>query len=59
MNRPRGKESTEARKSQIKGKKSENSHQELKRSRKDRHTQTHGNGSEIFRQARPSLSIGR
>ena len=32
--RPRGKESTEVRKSQIKGKESENSYQELKRSRK-------------------------
>ena len=41
--RPRGKESTEVRKSQIKGKESENSYQELKRSQKDRHTQTHGN----------------
>ena len=30
-------------KSQIKGKESENSYQELKRSLKDRHTQTHGN----------------
>ena len=39
MNRPRGKESTEVRKSQIKGKESENSYQELKRSQKDRHTQ--------------------
>ena len=39
--RPRGKESTEVRKSQIKGKESENSYQELKRSRNDRHTQTH------------------
>ena len=28
-------------KSQIKGKESENSYQELKRSQKDRHTQTH------------------
>ena len=34
--RPRGKESTEIRKSQIKGKESENSYQELKRSPKDR-----------------------
>ena len=32
--RPRGKESTEVRKSQIKGKESENSYQELKRSQK-------------------------
>ena len=38
----RGKESTEVRKSQIKGKESENSYQESKRSQKDRHTQTHG-----------------
>ena len=38
---PRGKESTEVRKSQIKGKESENSYQELKRSPKDRHTHTH------------------
>ena len=45
--------------SQIKGKESENSYQELKRSPKDRHTQTHGNCIEIFRQARPSFSIGR
>ena len=44
---------------QIKRKESENSYQELKRSQKDRHTQTHGNCIEIFRQARPSLSIGR
>ena len=41
--KPRGKESTEVRKSQIKGKASENSYQELKRSLKYRHTQTHGN----------------
>ena len=34
-------ESTEVRKSQIKGKESENSYQELKRSQKDRHTETH------------------
>ena len=33
-------------KSQIKGKESENSYQELKRSHKDRHTQTHGNCNE-------------
>ena len=40
-NRPRGKESTEVRKSQIKGKESENSYQELKRSRKGQaHTNT-------------------
>ena len=32
--RPRGKESTDVQKSQIKGKESENSYQELKRSRK-------------------------
>ena len=39
--RPRGKESTEVRKSQIKGKESENSYQELKRSRKGKtHTNT-------------------
>ena len=38
MNWPRGKESTEVRKSQIKGKESENSYQELKRSQGDRHT---------------------
>ena len=44
---------------QIKGKESENSYQELKRSPKDRHTQTHGNCIEIFRQARPSFSIRR
>ena len=36
--RPRGKESTEIQKSQIKGKESENSYQELKRSHK--HTET-------------------
>ena len=46
--RPCGKESTEVRKSQIKGKESEISYQELKRSPKDRHTQTHGNCIEIF-----------
>ena len=57
--RPQGKESTEVRKSQIKGKESENSYQELKRSLKDKHTQTHGNCIEIFRQARLSFSIGR
>ena len=34
--------------SQIKGKESENSYQELKKSQKDRHTQTHGNCIEIF-----------
>ena len=33
--------------SQNKGKESENSYQELKRSPKDRHTQTHGNCIEI------------
>ena len=44
---------------QIKGKESENSYQKLKRLLKDRHTQTHENSIEIFRQARPSLSIGR
>ena len=37
--KPRGKESTEVQKSQIKGKESENSYQELKRSRKG-HTET-------------------
>ena len=38
---PRGKESTEVRKSQIKGKESENSYQELKRSQKGHaHTET-------------------
>ena len=41
FSRPRGKESTEVQKSQIKGKKSENSYQELKRSRKGQaHTNT-------------------
>ena len=41
MFRPRGKESTEVRKSQIKGKESKNSYQELKRSRKGQaHTNT-------------------
>ena len=45
--------------SQIKGKESENSYQELERSPKDRHTQTHGNCIEIFRQARLSFLIGR
>ena len=44
---------------QIKGKESENSYQELKRSQKDRHTQTHGNCIEIFRLARQSFSIER
>ena len=39
-NRPRGKESTEVRKSQIKGKESKNSYQKLKRSLKDRHSKT-------------------
>ena len=37
---PRGKESTEVQKSQIKGKESENSYQKLKRSQNDRNTQT-------------------
>jgi hypothetical protein len=46
--RPCGKESTEVRKSQIKGKESEISYQELKRSPKDRHTQTHENCIEVF-----------
>ena len=32
---------------QIKGKESENSYQELKRSPKDSHTQTHGNCIEV------------
>ena len=40
------------------GKESENSYQKLKRSPRDRHTKTHGNCIEIFRLARPSLSIG-
>ena len=44
---------------QNKGKESENSYQKLNRSLKDRHTKTHGNCIEIFRQAWPSLSIGR
>ena len=57
--RPRVKESTKLRISQNKGKESENSYQNLKRSLKDRHTKTHGNCIEIYRQARPSLSIGR
>ena len=56
---PRGKESTKVRKSQIKGKESENAYQELKRSQNDRHTQTHGNCIEIFRLAWPSFSIER
>ena len=56
---PRGKESTKVRKLQIKGKKSENSYQELKRSRNDRHTQTYGNCIEIFRLVRPSFSVER
>ena len=38
----------ESRLLQIKGEESENSYQELKRSPKDRHTQTHGNCIEIF-----------
>ena len=42
---------------QIKGKKSEDSYQELMRSQKDRHIKTHGNCIEIFRLARPSFSI--
>ena len=57
--RPRGEESTEVRVSQNKGKESENSYQKMKRSLKDRHTKTHGNCIEIFRQARPPLSIKR
>ena len=40
VNRPRGKESTEVRKSQIKGKESENSYQELKRSQKSKYLDT-------------------
>ena len=50
---------TEVRKSQIKGKEIENSYQELKRSQKDRHTQTHGNCIEIFWLAQQSFSIER
>ena len=42
---------------QIKGKNSENSYQELKRSQNNRHTQTHGNCIEIFWLAGPSFSI--
>ena len=45
--------------SQNKGKESENSYHKLKRSLWDRHTKTHGNCIEIFRQAQPSLSIRR
>jgi hypothetical protein len=48
IHKSHGKESTERRKSQIKGNESENSYQKLKRSLKDRHTQTHGNCIEIF-----------
>ena len=40
INRPRGKESTEVRITQNKGKESENSYQKLKRSPRDRHTKT-------------------
>ena len=47
-NRPRGKESTEVRITQNKGKERENSYQKLKRSPMERHTQTHGNLIEIF-----------
>jgi hypothetical protein len=46
--RPCGKESTEVRKTQNKGKERENSYQKLKRSPEERHTQTHGNLFEIF-----------
>ena len=45
MVRPRGKESTEVRKSQIKGKERENSYQELKRSQKG---QAHTNTRKLF-----------
>ena len=38
--RPRGKEGTEVRKSQNKGKENENSYLKLKRSPRDRHTKT-------------------
>ena len=38
--RPRGKESTEVRKSQIKGKESENSYQELRLRKGQAHTNT-------------------
>ena len=44
---------------QNKGNESENSYQKLKRSLKGRHTKRHRNCIEIFRQARPSLSIKR
>ena len=40
-NRPRGKESTEVRITQNKGKERENSYQKLKRSPKESHTHTH------------------
>ena len=47
----------ESRLLQIKGEESENSYQELKRSPKDRHTQTHGNLFEIFWRSQMSFSI--
>ena len=58
-NEPRGKESTEVRISQNKGKESENSYQKLKRSLKDRPMKTHRNCIEIFQRAQPSFTIRR
>ena len=52
--RPRGKESTEVRKSQIKGTESENSYQELKRSQKG---QAHTNTQKLNRHISTGMAI--
>ena len=53
-NRPREKESTEVRKSQIKGKASENSYQELKRSWKG---QAHTNTRKLNRDISTGMAV--
>ena len=52
--RPRGKESTEVRKSQNKGKENENSYQELKRSQKG---QAHTNTRKLNRDISTGMAI--
>ena len=54
---PRGKESTEVRITQIKGKEWESSYQKLKISPEERLTQTHENLFEIFRRPQKYFSI--
>ena len=52
-----GKENTEVRITQKIGKKGGNSYRKMKRSPDERHTETHGSLTEIFRQSQMSFSI--